>query len=73
MVVKMRWLVEQLEGIKAELMEIYGECKLDRVYCAIDDINYTLGDIEREYYIPPVSTEEKFNEWLFKMEKKDQI
>lgn len=46
MVSKMRWLVEQLEGIKAELMEIYGECKLDRVYCAIDDINYTLGDMK---------------------------
>ena len=36
-------------------------------------INYTLGDIEREYYIPPVTTEAKFNEWLSKMEKKDQI
>ncbi|MBR4083860.1 MAG: hypothetical protein IKK33_06205 [Lachnospiraceae bacterium] len=35
-------------------------------------IDYTLGDIEREYYIPPVTTATKFNEWLSKMELKDQ-
>ncbi len=34
-------------------------------------INYTLGDIEREYIIPPVITAAKFEEWLGKMEKKD--
>ena len=34
-------------------------------------INYTLGDIEREYIIPPVITATKFEEWLAKMEKKD--
>ncbi len=34
-------------------------------------INYTLGDIEREYIIPPVITATRFDEWLGKMEKKD--
>ena len=34
-------------------------------------IKYTLGDIEREYIIPPVITATEFDEWLGKMDKKD--
>lgn len=34
-------------------------------------INYTLGDIEREYIIPPVITATEFDEWLGKMAKTD--
>ncbi len=35
-------------------------------------VNYTIGDVEREYYIPPVTTEDKFNAWVEKMEPKYQ-
>ena len=36
MVVKMRWLVEQLEGIKDELFGIYDIVKNETVFNAID-------------------------------------
>lgn len=34
-------------------------------------IDYSLGDVEREYIIPPVATKEVFDEWLSKMDQKD--
>lgn len=34
-------------------------------------VDYSLGDIEREYVIPPVCTVDVFNEWLSKMDPKD--
>lgn len=34
-------------------------------------IDYSLGDVEREYIIPPVCTKEVFDEWLSKMEQED--
>lgn len=32
-------------------------------------VNYSIGNIEREYIIPPVTTEEDFNKWLDSMGK----
>ena len=34
-------------------------------------IDYSLGDIEREYIVPPVLTVAEYQEWCGKMEKKD--
>ncbi len=33
-------------------------------------VNYTIGDVEREYYIPPVMTAESFDKWIGLMEPK---
>jgi len=34
-------------------------------------VDYSMGNIEREYIIPPIATLDVFNEWLSKMEQKD--
>jgi len=34
-------------------------------------VNYSLGNVEKEYVVPPVITEENLNNWFSKMEKKD--
>ena len=34
-------------------------------------VNYSIGDIEREYVIPPVAPVADFESWIAKMEKKD--
>lgn len=33
-------------------------------------INYSIGNVQREYYIPPVTTADKFEEYISKMEPK---
>ena len=33
-------------------------------------VNYSIGNVQREYYIPPVTTADKFEEWVSKMEPK---
>ena len=35
-------------------------------------INYTIGDVEREYYIPPVMTATDFDAWINKIDPKYQ-
>ena len=34
-------------------------------------VNYSLGNVEKEYVVPPVITESEMNDWLSKMEKKE--
>ena len=34
-------------------------------------VNYSLGNVEKEYVVPPVITEPEMNDWLSKMEKKE--
>ena len=34
-------------------------------------VKYSIGDVDREYYIPPVTTEEKLEYWLSQMESND--
>ena len=34
-------------------------------------VKYSIGDVDREYYIPPVTTEEKLEYWFSQMESND--
>ena len=34
-------------------------------------VNYSIGDVEKEYILPPVILAEEFEEWLTKFEKRD--
>lgn len=34
-------------------------------------VKYSIGDVDREYYIPPVTTEEKLEYWFSQMENND--
>lgn len=34
-------------------------------------VNYSLGNVEKEYVVPPVITETEMNDWLSKMDKKE--
>lgn len=34
-------------------------------------VNYSLGNVEKEYVVPPVMIESDFKEWMGKMDKKD--
>ncbi|MBQ9142780.1 MAG: hypothetical protein IJX63_13485 [Lachnospiraceae bacterium] len=36
-------------------------------------VNYSIGDVQKEYMIPPVMTEERFNEFLSKMDKEQEV
>ncbi|MBR6478298.1 MAG: hypothetical protein IKS85_07605 [Lachnospiraceae bacterium] len=35
-------------------------------------VSYSVGDVEKEFIIPPVTTEEKYNAWMSVMSKDDQ-
>ena len=36
-------------------------------------VHYSIGDVQKEYMVPPVMTEERFNEFLSKMDKEQEV
>lgn len=47
MVSNMRWLIEQMEGIKAELWEIYGKHHTETMFKAIDSLDSSVEEMNR--------------------------
>lgn len=45
MVTKMRWLIEQMEGIKAELWEVYEQHHTQIMFNAIDLLDSSIGEM----------------------------